>query len=43
MYTLEKIKKAVQAKGYVWFDSNSNYDLNIVGVRTSSTGKAVTY
>jgi hypothetical protein len=42
MYTLEKIKKAVQAKGYVWFDSNSNYDLNIVGVRTSSTGKAVT-
>jgi hypothetical protein len=42
MYTLEQIKKAVQAKGYVWFDSNTNYDLNIVGVRTSSTGKAVT-
>jgi len=42
MYTLEQIKKAIQAKGYVWFDSDTNYDINIVGVRTSSTGKAVT-
>jgi hypothetical protein len=42
MYTLEQIKKAVKAKGYVWFDSDTNYDLNIVGVRTSSTGKKVT-
>ena len=42
MYTLEQIKKAIQAKGYVWFDSDTNYDINIVGVRTSSTGKKVT-
>ena len=42
MYTLEQIKKAIQAKGYVWFDSDKNYDINIVGIRTSSTGKAVT-
>jgi hypothetical protein len=42
MYTLEQIKKAIQAKGYVWFDSDTNYDINIVGIRTSSTGKKVT-
>ena len=44
MYTKEQIEKAVKAKGYAWFDDTSNkgYDLNIIGVRNSSTGKAVT-
>jgi hypothetical protein len=43
-YTREQIESAVKAKGYVWFDDKSNkgYDVNIVGVRNSSTGKKVT-
>lgn len=43
-YTKEQIEKAVKAKGYAWFEdaSNKGHDLNIVGVRNSSTGKAVT-
>ena len=43
-YTREQIEAAVKAKGYVWFSDNSNksYDVNIVGVRNSSTGKKVT-
>jgi hypothetical protein len=41
-YTIEIIKKAVQNKGYVWFDSAKDYDVNIVGVRSLSTGKNVT-
>ena len=37
IYTREQIEKAVRAKGYVWFndDSNRSYDVNIVGVRNS--------
>lgn len=44
MYTREQIKKAVLSKNYVWFDDTANkgYDVNIVGVRNSSTGKKVT-
>lgn len=44
MYTKEQIENAVKSKGYVWFEDNSdkNYDLNIVGVRTSATGQKVT-
>ncbi len=43
-YTREQIEKAVKSKGYVWFndDKNIGYDLNIVSVRTSETGKKVT-
>lgn len=43
-YTREQIEAAVKAKGYVWFEdkSNKSYDVNIVGVRNSSTGKKVT-
>jgi hypothetical protein len=39
MYTKEQIENAVKTKGYVWFDDTQNkgYDLNIVGVRNSST------
>lgn len=40
-YTKEQIEKAVKAKGYAWFE-NGDYDVNVVSVRTSSTGKAVT-
>jgi hypothetical protein len=38
---LESIKKAVQAKGYVWFE-NGDYDVNIVGVRNLAAGRKVT-
>jgi hypothetical protein len=44
MYTREQIKKAVESKGYKWFndDSNKGYDVNIVGVRNMSVGDKVT-
>lgn len=42
MYTREQIEKAIKAKKYLWFNSNKNYDVNIVGVRNSKTGKKVT-
>ena len=43
-YTREQIEAAVKNKNYVWFSDNSNkgYDVNIVGIRNSSTGKKVT-
>lgn len=43
-YTREQIEASVKAKGYVWFndDANKGYDVNIVGVRNSATGKKVT-
>lgn len=42
MYTREQIEKAVKGKGYAWFEGTKDYDLNIVGVRNSSTGNKVT-
>jgi hypothetical protein len=44
MYTKEQIEAAVKAKGYVWFndDANKTYDVNIVGIRNSSTNNKVT-
>ena len=43
-YTREQIEGAVKAKGYVWFEdaNNKGYDVNIIGVRNSSTGQKVT-
>lgn len=43
-YTLEQIKQVMLDKGYTWFDdaANKGYDLNIIGVRNSSTGNHVT-
>jgi hypothetical protein len=43
-YTREQIEAAVKSKGYVWFEdaSNKGFDVNIVGVRNSSTGNKVT-
>ena len=44
IYTKELIEKAIVAKGYKWFadESNKGYDVNIVGIRNSSTGDKVT-
>ena len=44
MYTKEQIKNAVETKGYVWFndEENKGFDVNIVGIRNSSVGNAVT-
>ena len=43
-YTREQVELAVKSKGYVWFEdaNNKNYDVNIVGIRNSSTGDKVT-
>jgi hypothetical protein len=43
-YTREQIEAAVKSKGYVWFsdDANKGYDVNIVGVRNTTTGNKVT-
>jgi hypothetical protein len=43
-YTREQIESTVKSKGYVWFEDKANkgYDVNIVGIRNSSTGKKVT-
>jgi hypothetical protein len=42
MYTKEQIEKAVKSKGYVWFNGCKDYDVNVVGVRNSSTLSKVT-
>jgi hypothetical protein len=42
LYTREQIEKAVKEKGYTYFKGPGNYDVNIVGVRNSDTGKTVT-
>jgi hypothetical protein len=40
-FSADKIKKAVEGKGYKWF-TGGDYNLNIVGVRNSDTNGAVT-
>jgi hypothetical protein len=40
-YTKEQIEKTIKDKGYLWFN-DGDYNLNIIGVRNSSTGKKVT-
>jgi hypothetical protein len=42
MFTRAQIERAVKAKGYVWFDSNKDYDVNIIGIRNVTTGNRVT-
>ena len=41
---LSQVRNAVLAKGFKWFEDSANkgYDVNIVGIRNSSTGKVVT-
>lgn len=43
-YTREQIESTLERKGYKWFndESNKGYDVNVVGVRNSSTGNDVT-
>ena len=41
-YTREQIQTAVQSKGFVWFESAKDYDVNIVGIRNLKPGKKVT-
>ena len=43
-YTREQIEKTVISKGYKWFTDSKDkgYDVNIVGVRNSSTNNEVT-
>ena len=40
-YTLQQIYDTIQSKGYSWFKAE-NYDVNIVGIRNSSTEGRVT-
>lgn len=42
MFTRQQIEAAVKSKGYSWFDSQKDYDLNIVGIRNVQTGNKVT-
>lgn len=42
MFTRQQIEQAVKAKGYAWFDSNKDYDVNIVAVRNTQTGNTIT-
>ena len=41
MYDKDIIKKTLKSKGYKWFESK-NYDVNIVGIRNSSTHDDIT-
>lgn len=41
MFTREQIQKAVEAKGYKYFE-NGDYNVNIIGVRNNLPGKNVT-
>ena len=39
MFTQEQIKNAVKSKGYIYFDSPKNYDVNIIGIRCNNNDK----
>ena len=41
-YSREQIEAAIKSKGYAWFEGEKDYDVNIVGIRNSSTGQRVT-
>lgn len=41
-FTREQIEKAVRDKGYVWFNSDKDFDVNIVGIRNESRPDRVT-
>lgn len=41
-YTKDRIEAAVKASGHKWFDEKGDYELNIVGIRNSTTGSLVT-
>ena len=41
-FTREQIEATVKAKSYEWFDGTKDFDLNIVGIRNSTTKTVVT-
>ena len=41
-FTRQQVEAAVKAKGYAWFESQKDYDVNIVGIRNSATGARLT-
>jgi hypothetical protein len=41
-FTRQQIEDAVKSKGYAWFDSDKDFDVNIVGIRNSATGDRLT-
>lgn len=41
-YTISQIKKSIINKGYKWFDSTKDYELNIIGIRNLNVGRSVT-
>lgn len=41
-FSREQIEGAVKRKGYAWFEGAKDFDVNIVGIRNSTTGKKVT-
>ena len=41
-YSREQIEEALAVKGYKYFAGDSDYDVNIVGVRNSETKNRVT-
>jgi hypothetical protein len=40
-FNISQVEKAVKSKGYKWFE-NGDYNLNIVGIRNSSTNNEIT-
>ena len=42
MFTRQQIQTAVVSKGYAWFDSNKDYDVNIVCIRNNDTQDRLT-
>ena len=40
-FNRSQVEKAVKSKGYKWFE-NGDYNLNIVGIRNSSTNEVIT-
>jgi len=41
-YKREQVEETIKSKGYVWFEGVKDFDVNIVGIRNSSTGDKVT-
>lgn len=42
MYSKEQVENVMRQKGYVYFTSDKDYDVNIIGIRNSDTGTNVT-
>ena len=42
MYTKEQVENVMRQKGYVYFNGDKDYDVNIIGIRNSETGTDVT-